>query len=706
MSKDELSLAQQEELNKIEQTLQTLSQKELQETEFAKKANLQFETNILAFEKYFPEIAEKFNIHTPDDKFNLFLNSNGSPNFIDYDTGVPIYGDDPQIQSSNQVREMFANPVLGRVDHADLEFIENVTNFVHIDLMREIGKVYNEARSTLPINKSVKGTIPSAIIFGVGLGFHLNFIFENMNAAYISIFEPNEDYFYASLFTFDWDGFLNRVDNAGSFLYFSIGIQEDEMYEALYNRADEIGAFSVTSALFFQHYPSKAVNKLIAEFKQNYHQFFMGWGFFDDALLSIAHTVKNMSKSIKLLNTEHKISKNISEFPIFIVANGPSLDVDILTIKSFKEKVIIVSCNSASTSLIKNGITPDFHVALERTKATEDFIKAFITEENRKKINLLVLNVMYPDVLDSFGWCGVALKGNEAGTSLFHIAEYIQNKRITPTIGFCNPLVGNTALSFFGTMLFKNIYLFGSDSGYKDPDHHHSKGSYYYSKGGETIHKPLKMGGDLVIPGNFGGTVLTDGFMNTGKVQMERFIESTFGHGINFYNCSDGALIKGAIPLASSDILINDSLLSKTKVIEYIKQSAFSKRSDEIDLNGYLGFDYFTNICKTITDFLEPEVYTREQALLQLLTSLRYLFSFKQSPRLMHLCLLLEGESLYVSSVLISLLYNFGEDDEIIPYYQRAKKLWKDFVSDAPQQYRDRWDELSDYSFDYSKPSV
>ncbi|GAA79454.1 hypothetical protein P20495_1955 [Pseudoalteromonas sp. BSi20495] len=705
MSKNDLHKAQKS-INEIEETLNSISKKQQNEDAFVEKANVIFENNIHAFRKYFPEIADKFISHEPDNKFNLFLNPNGTANFVDYDTGVPIYSDDPHTQSKEQIKSMLKNPILGKVDHTQLEFIKNETNFIHIDLMAGIGSIYNEAQRGLEKASSLAEYVPSAIIFGVGLGYYLDNFFDNFNAAYISVFEPNEDYFFASLFTFDWVDFLSKVDEAGSYLYFSIGVPEQEMYEALYSRANDIGAFSVASALFFQHYPSEAVNKLIAEFKDNFHQFFMGWGFFDDALLSIAHTLNNSQKSINLLKPSQKIVEKYNHYPIFIVANGPSLDNDIENIKKFKEKVIIVACNSATTALLKQGITPDFHVALERTKATEDFLTAFIPEQTRQKINLLVLNVMYPKVLDLFGWCGVALKGNEAGTSLFHISEFLKNNRITTTIGYSNPLVGNTALSFFGSMEFKNIYLFGTDNGYKDPNHHHSKGSYYYSGEGETIHAPLKMGGELVVPGNFGGNIITDHFMHTGKVQMERFLESKSDIGMNCFNCSDGSAIKGSMPLKSDDILLEEFSFSKNEVIGHIKQQAFSGLDENVCLTDYLDFDEFEQLCNTMADILNKPTSNRKEALKQLLESLRYLFSFKNHPRYTHLFLLLEGESLYVTSVLISLLYNFGDETSIIPYYEKAKKLWIDFIADAPQQYRQRWNELSDYSFDYSKPSV
>lgn len=119
MSKNNLQSAQ-ESINEIEEALNSISQKQQNEDAFVDKANITFDNNILAFKKYFPDIAEKFSSHQPSSKFNLFLNSNGSANFIDYDTGVPIYSEDPHKQSSEQIKSMLENPIMGKVDHSQL----------------------------------------------------------------------------------------------------------------------------------------------------------------------------------------------------------------------------------------------------------------------------------------------------------------------------------------------------------------------------------------------------------------------------------------------------------------------------------------------------------------------------------------------------------------------------------------------------------
>mgnify|MGYP000548379680 CR=1 FL=1 len=695
--------SQQQQIEEIEAQLKGISEKDKREALFAEEANKRFENNINTFKKYFPEIATKFLSHQPSEKFNLFLNENGTANFVDYDTGVPLYGEDPLAQSKSQIEQMLKNPIMGKVDHGRVEFLKNETNFVHIDLLKSIGRIYNNASQNLGENKAVDERVPSAIIFGVGLGYYLNNFFDKFIADYISIFEPNEDYFFASLFTFDWAKYLKQVDDDGSYLYIGIGDSEEDMYQTLYQRAKSIGAFSISNSFFYLHYKSQSIANLVQKIKDNFHQFFMGWGFVDDALMSVAHSLGVAEKNPNMLDQSVKLPKPVEQFPIFIVANGPSLDKDIDFIKSHQDKVIVVACNSASTALLTQGICPDFHVALERTKETYDLLEAVISEEERQKINLLVLNVMYPDVLELFGWSGVALKGSEPGTVLFQLGVFLQSKTLMPTIGYSNPLVGNTALSFFAHLGFSDIYLFGVDNGYVDEKHHHSKASFYYDEEGNSKLDSIKMGAEFEVEGNFAQTVITEPFLFTGKEQMDRLINSFAGTNLQCYNCSDGAKIEGAKPLRSSDILLGNNATSKEQVINFVKENAFKKPHLETSLEELLSFDVFEQICNTMVEILEQPIKDRDDALKNVIDHLRYLMSFKAEERYLHLYLILEGETLYINSVLLSLLFNFGDEKNIIPYFKEALAHWVDFLKIAPEQYRKRWNVLSDHDFVFAE---
>ncbi|MFT2112675.1 6-hydroxymethylpterin diphosphokinase MptE-like protein [Marinomonas sp. 2405UD68-3] len=673
--------------NKIDISLKKKQREEV----FVLNANLKFEENLLSFKKFFPEIFDKFLNYIPDDKFNLIVNDNGSANIIDYETGIPMYSDDPVSQISNQVNENIKNPILGKTDHSSIAGIGNSLNFLHIDLMNSMGEIFSEAKKSLKPNDSLDNKIPSMMIFGIGLGYHLRQLIENRTIGFINIIEPNEDLFFASLFVADWKIILESIDSNGAFLYLGIGKLEEEVFRDIYDRSRNVGIASVSYVWFYQHYPSHKMNKWIEEFRINFHQFFTGFGFFDDALMGIAHTLGNLENKFNLMNTHDSISKEIANFPVVIIANGPSLDQEIESLKALQDKVVIFSCNSASTALVKKGIVPDFHVALERTEATHDFLRDFLPAEIRQKINLLVTNVMHPKVASLFPWTGFGLKGNESGSHLIQLSQLVNRKPITEILSFCNPLVGNTALSYVCHLGFKNIYLFGVDNGYIDEQHHHSKSSFYYNSSGKTKIQPLKIGKQVEIPGNFVPTILTDAFMSVGNTQMEKLLESFKERSINCYNCSNGAKIKGTTPLGSDSIYIEPNKLSKKQVVEYVKENCFSSRCAYEDVEPLLNFEEFSGFCNTMAEILKQNSVNRTNSFDNLLESIRYLYSFKGSAKHLHIFLLFEGEVLYASSLLISLLYNFGDDEEILIYYNKALEYWISFIENAPIYYKENF---------------
>lgn len=687
------SFDKQHQLEDLEFMLQSAVYQVEREAVFAEVANLRFEKNLKAFQAYFPEIYEKYLHYQPSEKFELLVNDNGSANLIDYDVGVPIYSEDPVEQCREQVEHNINSPILGIADHSGVQQIENDADFKHIELMRCIGTVYNETKTALPHFRKLGKSIPSVMVFGIGLGYHLPGIIDACRAGYVNFFEPNEDYFFASLFVADWDYILNKVDENGSYLYLGIGLTEAEIYQEFYSRTRAISVASICHAWFYQHYPSINVNKWISEFKRNYHQFFAGFGFFDDALIGVAHTLGNVDNSIAYLSNVESNVDTISQMPAVIVANGPSLDAEIDFLKSIRHKVIIFSCNSASTALVKNGLIPDFHVALERTEETYDFLKEHLPAAARENINLLIPNVMHPKVAGLFKWTGAALKPGEAGTQLIQLAQYRKDKGIIGSLSYCNPLVGNTALSFACHLGFKEIYLFGVDNGYIDENHHHSRSSFYYDDKGDEKVKPFKIGKEIRIPGNFVSTVLTDEFMNVGNVQMERILQSFKNQGVVVFNCSNGAKIEHTYPLPSESIILNDDNAGlKAEVIQFITDKKFKVFNDKDAITSLLAFDEFDDFCRTMAGILSQNVETREEALFVLLESLRYLYSFRNSAPYLSLYLLLEGEALYTCSILLSLLFNFGDEENIIPNYKKALQYWIDFINEAPQYYRDNYD--------------
>ncbi|MEW6989351.1 6-hydroxymethylpterin diphosphokinase MptE-like protein [Colwelliaceae bacterium 6441] len=683
-----------------EEQLAKINQRLIMEEEFAQTAQVRFQQNMEAFQKYFPDIYETFINFQPCEKFKLILNTNGTPNIIDYDSGVPMYSDDPISQVNQQAERIIANPKIINTNFTNIADLKNEADFLHLELIQKISKHYCAAAENLSLNEKLDKHIPSQVILGIGLGYHLMPLREATIASYISIFEPNPDYFFASLYCFDWKTYLETIDADGSYLFIGVGDSEVEIYQTLKDRTRDIGAFSVVGALFYLHYPSSAMSRLMAKMKLESHQLSLGFGFFDDALMSIAHTVNLIKKSPAILKPEYSLPKKLAQYPVFIVANGPSLDNDIEVIKKMQDHVIIAACNSATTALLSHDIVPDFHVCLERTKSTADFIEAHIDEEDRKKINLLVLNLMYPEVADLFPWTGVALKGGEPGTSLYQLASSAAGYN-TSTLGYCNPLVGNMALSFFAHMGCENIYLFGNDNGYKHKDHHHSKSSYYYDKSGKAKYESISLENEFEVEGNFSEKMMTESFLFLGKQQMDLLLASFQGSALKCYNCSDGVKVEGAITLPSSEIMLDSKSINKQAIISELKATRFEPPHKELKIESLLDFEVFEIICNNMIEILNQKLNSRSDCLQILLAQLRYFNSISTERRYQHLYLLLKGQCAYVSSILLSLLYRYGDEKEIVPYFNDALSLWKEFIIKSPQHYRDLWDKNSRYGFDY-----
>ena len=265
------------DLKQLDSKITSLIEQGEREALFSDSANKLFEINIRAFQKYFPDIADKFLVHQPNEKFNLFLNKNGQANIIDYNTGVPFYRDDIEEQVEEQIQNSIDNPIFSKINSGYLENLDNPYDFMHVDLIKDAGAAYNKAKNNLQENSCLDSKLPSVVIFGVGLGYHLDKLLKEFPCAYLNIFEPEEDYFFASLFTFNWHDYLTSIDNSGASLYISIGVSEEETYSQLFTRAQEIGPFTISNSLFYQHYPSSLIDNLIFKIRDNFHEFFMNY---------------------------------------------------------------------------------------------------------------------------------------------------------------------------------------------------------------------------------------------------------------------------------------------------------------------------------------------------------------------------------------------------------------------------------------------
>jgi len=395
-----------------------------------------------------------------------------------------------------------------------------------------------------------------------------------------------------------------------------------------------------------------------------------------------------------LLRKDQKIPRGLDEIPVFICANGPSLDYSLDTIRAHQHEAVIFSCGSAIVPLLQNGIVPDFHFEIERTRFTTDWLVRFVKPEDLRKISFLTANIMHPGAFELFEWAGMAYKQTEPGTVLSHL--FVPGGHEYAELKFCNPLVGNTASSYACMLGFREAYLFGTDNGYRKREHHHSKHSVYYDEDGNE--KPqiaeLVRAGEIQVDGNFGGEVYSTAFFNTGRFYLECLLK--LYPRLQAYNTADGALIRGADPLAIDDVLLMRTNHTKAELLQHIKQQMFEVRSfDEEVYQDWLAIPAFESLCQDLIQYIDKEFTTRKDVSIALREQARYLFSHSHT-KYRHLYFLLEGSITYAHSVLRLTLYSFADEAKSLEFVQKQLGIFIEYLQQAAIKYRGVLDEVDD----------
>ncbi|WP_165907394.1 6-hydroxymethylpterin diphosphokinase MptE-like protein [Rheinheimera sp. D18] len=290
------------------------------------------------------------------------------------------------------------------------------------------------------------------------------------------------------------------------------------------------------------------------------------------------------------INTElHHYAVKKSEVaisaPIFIIGNGPSLEKEITALKSIKDKIMIISCGTALTTLYKNGITPDIHVELEKEHDTFISLKQ-LPPDYLKKITLWATSDILPSIPELFNSCKLH------GASLFEaeILMHLKTDFKPLTLNYSFYTVTNFALDIILQRGGNNIYLVGVDYGFSLINMHHASSSGYFDKNGQSLYDyEMVHGAAFETPANLGGNCLTIPAFLIAKELMQKAIQNC-SQNTCLFNVGAGAEIIGTRPLVKLDIDYFESQagINKAKVFnafEYLSIEPVRKMRSDIVKN-------------------------------------------------------------------------------------------------------------------------
>ncbi len=358
-----------------------------------------------------------------------------------------------------------------------------------------------------------KNFLSTTIIYGLLSGYHLKLLTDNFEFQSLLIYEPNPEFFAISLYFVDYEKIYKKL---GERFFIQIGgrLNEKIIEKFLYER--------VITSTFLQLSLTTYNHPLIEEAKNTFKNLSLaklrGWGTYEDEMKGIKNHLKNINRYKLLLK---KINLNI---PVCVVANGKSLERSLDFLKENRDSMIIISVGTALKPLMNEGIESDFHIEQERIDILIDALKDILPKYRGYFIGASVVN---PKVFKM------------AKNPLMYIRSgFTFEKFYNTPLKLTSPLVGNAGVAI-ASMVSKEIYLVGMDLGFRLGERKHSKNSFYDKS--EDIQKS-----GLKVKGNFSDDIYTDSLFLTSKENIEKLIQK---ENLKVYNLSDGAFIKGSIPL-------------------------------------------------------------------------------------------------------------------------------------------------------------
>ncbi len=511
--------------------------------------------NLKNFEHFSPSIFNTFKNYTPN-KIQYKKDSNDQINLFDTEYNEFIY-QNPIQDSIAQAHHFFKSPTRFIYEAKTEGSLDN-PRFIHTFHLSRCNRIIQENNGFFSCTPPQHEIIPSLILVGIGLGYHLETLCNEHNINHLFIYEPDPDIFYAAMQTINFEPLLKLFSKKTKSITLTVGGACNDFINNIYFSFLRIGYFYATKLYLYRHFNTDESKYIDEKLNEVIHRMYLGWGFYEDELISISHTIHNLEKPMRFI--KEKSTKNLStrenlsnienllildNLLVMIIGNGPSLDESAEFIKKNQEKFIIFSCGSTLTSLYQYGITPDFHVEVERTKDVFDWLKNIDDLNYTKKIKLLGFNNLYPHSIDLFGTFIAGLKSNDAGQQL--LSQCDQQLKV---FNHGNPTAVNAAVAHAIELGFKKIVLFGVDMGFKNATYHHSKKSAYFQADSTFFTNEIQA--DRCIPGNFCDHIHTNQALDYSRFALENQLKEA--SDVTCFNCSDGAKIANTTTL-SAEIL-------------------------------------------------------------------------------------------------------------------------------------------------------
>jgi hypothetical protein len=293
-----------------------------------------FLANIDALSVYMPEIYREFKDYQGESS-GVAIDDNNNVNLFNNDKFVY---DNPLNFAKQQVEEFLKDPIMVTytLDHQKDENIR----FKHAVVLKALMHK-RKAEVTETVRRPIDDErIDFICMIGAGLGYQIEELFNKKSVVNFLLCEPSKDTFYAMLHCIEIKNIIEKCMSLGGRFSVRIGGSAAGIVNAVSNVLHQQGHFNLSRFFIYRHYQSKTTEETLKLFYEIGHRWGAGWGFMEDEIISITHTLTNIQSGFKICKKTLSNENPISKKPVFIVANGPSFDASVEYLKSNADNII------------------------------------------------------------------------------------------------------------------------------------------------------------------------------------------------------------------------------------------------------------------------------------------------------------------------------------------------------------------------------
>lgn len=528
---------------------------ELQDVDQALSGQELFDKNAETFLEFMPHVHGKIKNHKPISK--LIYLDNGEPT-IDFN-GTYVYERGAITEAQEQIDKYAVHAERLTLEGINSDSLDPHARPAFDSLTQKFGSSGFKISKTTMIDDSY-----FLIMIGVGLAQHLDAVVERTKCRILILIEPNVDLIHQSWYVYDWRPLMELMLDRGG-LEIEIGSNVTNIVASLHSVFRQYNPMGLDGSTVFRHYHTNILGEIGREFREKVNTALMGLGFFQDEVNMIGQTYKNLEHGKSRLVQAQTEQPGI---PCMIVGNGPSLDNLLPTIRENADNAVIFACGSALTTLIENGVVPDFCVLSERVRASMTMIEDAAEIFDIKPITFIGSSTVFPGVTDYFDDNILFLRPGLSTAPIF-------KTRNDQVLVIPDPVAANSGLSVALHFGFREFYFMGVDAGSKYKDRGHAKGGFYERTGDYLNELPLSG------PANFGGTIWTTSVLQWSRENLEKLMGPAVGR--SFYNLSDGALMKYTTPLHHKAAKFHPPKTPKKEIVKKLTKNCAIYTKEEFD---------------------------------------------------------------------------------------------------------------------------